>query len=94
MFKSYVVYMYYLCLIKREDFNPELEFRIKLFCDWTPESSTNFERKSVCPCVYGLKRDQIIDLIKNLSSKEDKIKEHINKVCYLSQDKKEYQVEH
>ena len=94
MYKSYALYLYYLRLLKEESFNPEVDLRVKLFCDWTETTSVNYERKSFWPWIYGLKKDQIISLVKSLNTKEERISDHIKKVCTLSHDKKTFQVDY
>ena len=94
MYKSYALYLYYLNLLKRENFNPETDLRVKIFCDCTKESSINCKKKSFCCWIYGLKKDQIISLVKNLNTKEERIREHIEKVCTVLQDKKKCKIEY
>ena len=83
MYKSYALYLYYLRLLKEESFNPKVDLRVKLFCDWTETTSVNYERKSFWPWIYGLKKDQIISLVKYLNIKEDRISDHIKKGLYF-----------
>ena len=90
MFKSYVFYLYYLSLLKREDFNPETDLRIKIFCDCMQEQPINFSKINLCCWVYGLKKDQVIDLVKTLNMRKERIKGHIEKVCSLSEDNKKH----
>ena len=67
MYKSYVFYLYYLSLLKWEDFNPEIDLRINFFWDWVQESSVNFKKTKFCSWVYRIKKDQIIELVLSLS---------------------------
>ena len=51
-------------------------------------------KKEFWPWIYGLKKDQIISLVKSLNTKVERINDHVKKVCTLSHDKKTFQVDY
>ena len=90
LFQCYVGYMYYLSHLKREDFNPEIYLRSKLFWDWKARFQDKFKAKLGCIWVYGIQLNQIKAIVKNLNHKSKLIKDNLESSWIYSEQSRKY----
>ena len=69
LFKTFVIYMIYLSFLKREDFEPEHNMRIKLFWDCSKESEKALQSNQSWMWIYGIKSSQIKKTVTKLTKK-------------------------
>ena len=70
--------MYYLSLLKLEEFNPEIHLREKLFWDWKAKILIKNKDCISCTWVYGISIEEIKEKFDNMKSKTERIQDYLN----------------
>ena len=70
--------MYYLSLLKLEEFSPEILIRETLFWDWKAKILINNKDCISCTWVYGLSIEEIKENLDNMKSKTERIQDYLN----------------